>query len=760
MSTDTREDGETRQDGSGDSNGHAVYSGTLGGLVAGLALGSIALFYQRTTPDGGLDFLRTASIGGYLKSVLLLGLAHSIFGAIIGGLFALVSLLVRRKPTFFLPASFVFALSVGLYASAYVFAVENLALPANITLHDPVRIAILWRSLLYGLVFGAIAFAAGIPLFSRLRSGTVQRLLVVVLVLITGVSTVNLVRWNVSAARYQNVNRTSLSLEDDAGKVNVIVLDGATWQLLDKFSEEGLLPSIDMLRAQGATLNLVTHGRRVSPAVWTGVATGWSHDKHGIRGFSIPDPLTGDVRLVESGDRLKPAVWQMLSEFGKRSVILNWYVGYPAEPVNGAIVSRVFDLDEYSVYPKEYQPAVTAILDSAGVTGEGKNRAYEEVKAVFDLAERSLEDWQPDLLMLYVLSTDAYQHLHWAAIEPEEFGEEWAITEEQVREGGDRLRRLWSQVDRRVGDLVAAAGDNVSVIITSDHGFKPRSKMVAFLRPNDLLEAMGHLTWAEGERGVVDFSGTKVFSGQPDTYESVIGFSINLSGRQPEGTVPPDSQYAVATQVAKELSELKVEETGDPLFLSVDLAPKGDFTTAQNKSFDLYAEQAAAVRTNGSGRTVLIAGKQHLLDDFLTLKKDNSGNHAPRGIFIGVGPAFRRTDVLPLLADLPYTDVLTYVTGYVSRLEGLYRTLRVLGALDPYTSIDITPTILYMFGLPFSAEMEGVLMERVLEPELLRSRDVTLIETYDFIETPQGRESEGTDSEKALEQLRALGYIQ
>ena len=93
-------------------------------------------------------------------------------------------------------------------------------------------------------------------------------------------------------------------------------------------------------------------------------------------------------------------------------------------------------------------------------------------------------------------------------------------------------------------------------------------------------------------------------------------------------------------------------------------------------------------------------------------------------------------------------------------MEGLYRTLRVLGALDPYTSIDITPTILYMLGLPFSAEMEGVLMERVLEPELLRSRDVTLIETYDFIETPQGRESEGTDSEKALEQLRALGYIQ
>ena len=112
------------------------------------------------------------------------------------------------------------------------------------------------------------------------------------------------------------------------------------------------------------------------------------------------------------------------------------------------------------------------------------------------------------------------------------------------------------------------------------------------------------------------------------------------------------------------------------------------------------------------------------------------------------------------MADLPYTDVLAYVTGYISRLEGLYRTLRILGALDPYTSIDITPTILYVLGVPYSTEMEGVLMERVLAPELLRSRGVTLIETYDFIETPRGRESEGIDSEKALEQLRALGYIQ
>jgi hypothetical protein len=308
--------------------------------------------------------------------------------------------------------------------------------------------------------------------------------------------------------------------------------------------------------------------------------------------------------------------------------------------------------------------------------------------------------------------------------------------------------------------LIEAAGPDGSVIIISDHGFRPRKKMMAYLRPDDLLEAMGHLTWAEGEEKVIDFSRTRAFSGQRDTYNPVIGFSINVSGRQPEGIVQPESQHVVAKQIAGELRELKVEETGDPLFLSVEVAAEFEGDRKDKEAFDIYVEQAATVRTNGSGRTLVIAGERFLLDEFLTPKPDNSGNHAPKGVFVGSGPAFRETNVFPLIADSPYTDVLNYVTGYMPRLEGLYRVGRTFGGLDPYTTIDITPTILYLLGLPNSTEMDGVLMERVLSKELLKRRSINTIESYDFIKSPIVQDIEVEDPEETLEQLRALGYIQ
>ncbi|MFC2144412.1 alkaline phosphatase family protein [Acidobacteriota bacterium] len=615
-----------QQDDTKGKYGDPVLSGTLGGMVAGLVIGIWTLFYQRIIPDGGLDFLQITNIPGLLTSITFFCLAHSAFGFVVGMVFAFVFGLARRRPPFFLPASIAVGISVGFYAGVYVFVATNLDLPANISLGDPIRIAAIWRSLLYGAGIGIAVFIVGIPLFSRLRSRNMRLPLVITLVLMVGLLTYSLFRWNASAAHYESRVQDSVAEGDAPGKVIIVGIDGATWQILDRFSEEGLLPNFDRMRATGATANLVTHGRRLSPAVWTGIATGWSHAKHGIRGFMVPDPVSGIARSAESGDRLKPAVWQILSNFGKTSMVVNWYVGYPAEEINGTIVSRLVDLDEHSVYPPEFLPTVNTILKSAGIPAEGQDKAYAGVDAVFDFAETSIAGGQPDLILLYMPWTDWYQHVYWASFEPNEFGEDWAITDENLREGAERLRRLWSQIDGRVGRLVDAAEKGTSVIVISDHGFKPRAKITAFLRPNDLLQAMGYLEWAEDEPSVIDFENTRAFSSQPDTFEPVIGISLNVAGRQPTGIVPAGAEHSVARQVIKELSDLRIKETGEPLFLRVGLASEGAAELGQQQGFDIYAEQGAALRTGGSRRTVVIANKEHQLDDFLTITLNNTGN--------------------------------------------------------------------------------------------------------------------------------------
>ena len=734
-------------------------AGAAGGLVGGVALGVWTLGYQRAIPDGGLDFLRIGGLGDLVTSVLLFALAHALLGATVGALLAPAALLARRQPPESLAAAVAFGVSVGLYVAAQVLVAWNFDLPANVALNDPVRSQALRQSLYFGLGFGVLALVLGVPLFSRLlRSVAARRVLLAVLVVAAGVSAVALLRWSASGARYEELGQASPAPEGGTNRVILIGLDGASWQLLDRLSREGHLPNIDALRAAGTAANLVTHGKRLSPSVWTGVATGWSHREHGILGFTVADPVTGTSRTVGSGDRLKPSIWQILSSFGRTSAVVNWYASYPAEKVKGVIVSRLVDLDEHAVHPADLTPTVAAIVESAGVTREEGEDAIGWVDVVFELGESLLADRQPDLMMLFVPWTDWHQHVCWAGVEPGEFDDSWGLTREKERDAFDHLVRLWSHVDTRVGDLVRAAGPETAVVIVSDHGFKPRSRMMAYLRPNALLEAMGLLTWTAGEDEVIDYGKTKAFSVGLDTYDQEVGISVNEAGRQPRGIVPPDSTPAVARQVADELSRLRVEETGEPLFFDVRVTSDGDPTGPVG--FDVVAGQAAAVRTGGPDRTILIQGRPHRLDDFLTLRPGNSGNHSPRGVFIGAGPGLRKVALLPLVADSPYTDLATYVTGYVRRLEPLYRVLRALGWLDPYTSIDVTPTVLYLLGLPLAADMEGRLMEKVVEPSVLAERAAWVVESYGDLGTPQSPPLEGEDSEQTLERLRALGYIQ
>ena len=100
------------------------------------------------------------------------------------------------------------------------------------------------------------------------------------------------------------------------------------------------------------------------------------------------------------------------------------------------------------------------------------------------------------------------------------------------------------------------------MIIISDHGFRPRTTVMARLRPNVLLEAMGHLAWGGGEAGMIDYGRTRAFFSGLDAYGVVVGISVNVAGRQPNGIVPADSKLTVARQVAPAWS-FPLFHTGD-----------------------------------------------------------------------------------------------------------------------------------------------------------------------------------------------------
>ena len=77
--------------------------------------------------------------------------------------------------------------------------------------------------------------------------------------------------------------------------------------------------------------------------------------------------------------------------------------------------------------------------------------------------------------------------------------------------------------------------------------------------------------------------------------------------------------------------------------------------------------------------------------------------------------------------------------------------------------LDITPTILYLLGLPVAKDMDGKVLVQAIDPSYLQRSPIRYIESYDQEEkTPLKPEKPMSTpyDEQLLERLRSLGYIQ
>jgi len=115
-------------------------------------------------------------------------------------------------------------------------------------------------------------------------------------------------------------------------------LDGADWQLLDRYVAEGSMPNLARLVREGTGGTLTTIHPPLSPLVWTTMMTGASPLQHGILDFTRWSPVDGRKEPITSDERRVPAVWNMASYGGKRVAVFGLWATYPAEPVNGLIV--------------------------------------------------------------------------------------------------------------------------------------------------------------------------------------------------------------------------------------------------------------------------------------------------------------------------------------------------------------------------------------------------------------------------------------
>jgi len=146
-------------------------------------------------------------------------------------------------------------------------------------------------------------------------------------------------------------------------KVVLIGIDGANWPTIDPLTAKGKLPFFKQLKEESAWAYLKTFKPTKSSVVWTSIATGKSMQKHGILDFTFLDK--NNIQVPYSNvERREPAIWQILEEYAKKSIVLNWFVSHPPDNIDGIMVSDNFrrvvarPLDKIEEYKDSVHPSI------------------------------------------------------------------------------------------------------------------------------------------------------------------------------------------------------------------------------------------------------------------------------------------------------------------------------------------------------------------------------------------------------------------
>jgi predicted AlkP superfamily phosphohydrolase/phosphomutase/Tfp pilus assembly protein PilF len=284
-------------------------------------------------------------------------------------------------------------------------------------------------------------------------------------------------------------------------------LDAADWGLLDEYIARGLMPNLGRVVAEGTSGRIRTLSPPLSPLVWTTMMTGTSPLEHGILDFLQFDPVSGQREPITSSERRVPAVWNMATMGGKSSAVFGLWATYPAESIDGVIVSdRLFtflfkeqapppgvvfpesreawardglaraeqgvDFDAVHAYlPWLGRDAYEKVADSDDPYGHpvsALRRMLIETQVYTDLSLQWIRDQHPDLTIVYLQSTDTVGHVFAPYVAPRQP----AITQQDFDRYSGVPERFFSALDERIGRYRDAAAANGAVLmIASDHGF-------------------------------------------------------------------------------------------------------------------------------------------------------------------------------------------------------------------------------------------------------------------------------------------------
>jgi predicted AlkP superfamily phosphohydrolase/phosphomutase len=506
-------------------------------------------------------------------------------------------------------------------------------------------------------------------------------------------------------------------------KVFVLGLDGATLDLIAPWVKQGELPTFARLMREGACGELTTVIPPMTAPAWTTFMTGKNPGQHGIIDFVRRRPGSYDIRPVNASDRQARSIWDIAGAAGRRVGAINVPMTYPPEPMNGYMVTGLLTPSRESRYT--YPPELAGELDRAvggyrihmkpsysrGNVGEFLDDLPELTAKQVAAARYLMRKDRWDLLTLVLRGPDGAQHATWHATDPAHP----LYTPEHAARYGTAILDVYRQVDAHLAELVSSLDEDTTLVVMSDHGFgglhefiyvnnwllhwefmrvrralPSRLRHLAFrlgLSPVEVYDVMlrlglgfvkGAVTKGKN-RGLLSslfLSFADVDWSRTEAYAVGNGGQIfvNLKGREPQGIVAPGAEYErVVERIVERLHDMRDPGSGARLDMDV------------YRRDELYAGQCL-----------------DMMPDVVFLPRDlkrmpfgeyEFGSHKLIGPAWSISGTHRMNGMLLLWG------------------AGVQEGARPEGA----RMVDIAPTILALLGVPIPGDMDGRVLQEVLQ---------------------------------------------
>ncbi len=372
-------------------------------------------------------------------------------------------------------------------------------------------------------------------------------------------------------------------------KVFVFGIDGAFPEyIFEEWLDE--LPNIKRLMDEGSYARLNSTIPPLSATAWSSIFTGKSPADTGIFEYIYrKNHSYEDIHVITSKNIKEKSVWEIASDYGKKSIVCYPILSWPIKPINGILISGALTPigpEIENVYPSELREEIKNILreipppNFSEFTDASKRSNFrtlskeEIIKGVYDLTEKHIK------LMKYLLKnkewdfffgliglSDRMNHSFFR------YMDKGHRKYDPCSEFKDTLKEYYKFVDKKLGELLLEIDKDAKIIILSDHGIK---RMHNRINLTDWLIKEEYLVLKEPIRekckfdfSMVNWEKTKVFA--IGAYEGQI--FINLKGREPKGIIE-EYEYPKLIEELKEKIEKIPGDDGKELDTKIFIKKK------------------------------------------------------------------------------------------------------------------------------------------------------------------------------------------